>query len=158
VHSMSSCLVARHRVLRKIISPGDLGLSYREIPVADDAWCTRKPSSRSFVNGRRRSTIGCFRGYSNNAEASKDSLSKEASSAKHDVSSLLHQILPFLPRALPASTSDGEIQSSRLWSELLSGIDAELSSSSVPDVHQSARVVGESFSRYSMLVDSTRFF
>lgn len=156
VHPMSSCLIARHHVLRTIVSPGDLGLSY-EVSVAHDAWCARKPS-RLFVNGRRRNTIGCFRAYSSNAEASWDSFSKEASPARHEVSALLRRILPFLPRALSASTSNGETQTSRLWSELLSEIDAGLSSSSVSDAHQSARVVGESFSRLFILTNSTRLF
>jgi hypothetical protein len=153
---MSSCLVARHRALRTIFSPRDLRLS-SEVSVAHDAWCTRKPS-RSFVDARRRNAVGHFRAHSSNAEASKDSFTTDASSRRLEVSALLHRISAFLPRALSASTSDGGIQSAQLWGELLSEIDACLSSPSVSDEPQSARVVGESFSRLSMLMNSTKFF
>src|SRR6267154_166904 len=138
---MPSCLVTRHHVLRTILSPRDLSLS-SDISVAHDTWCTRK-SFRSFVNGRRRNASGCTRAYSSSAEGFKDSLGKDVSPSRQEVSALLHRISAFLPRALSASTSDGGIQSSQLWSELLSETDVDLSS--LPNARQSARVVCESF-------------
>ncbi|OAX39122.1 hypothetical protein K503DRAFT_717128 [Rhizopogon vinicolor AM-OR11-026] len=131
---MSSCLVARHHALRTFVLPRDLNLG-SEVSVVHDAWCTGK-ASKLFVNGRRR----CFRAYSSNG-ASKDSFTKDASSRRHKVSALLHRISSFLPRALSASTNDSGIQSSQLWHELLSDIDAALSSPSESDAYQSARVV-----------------
>jgi hypothetical protein len=154
---MSACLVVRHRVLRTVVSPRDLSLS-SEISVVHDAWCTGK-ASRSFVNSRWHNAVGCFRTYSTSAESSKGSFTKEASSRRQEVSALLHRISSFLPRALSASTSDGGIQSPQLWHELLNEIDAGLSSSSVSDAYQSARVVGESFSlNFSCSLYSMGFF
>ncbi|KAG1865820.1 hypothetical protein DFJ58DRAFT_838472 [Suillus subalutaceus] len=95
--------------------------------------------SQSFVTGRWRNASSCTRTYSSNAQTSNDSLAKKASSSKHEISALLHRISAFLPRALPGSTTDRGIQSSQLWSELLSEVDADLCSTS--EVHPSARVV-----------------
>jgi hypothetical protein len=154
---MSACLVVRHRVLRTVISSRDISSS-SEISVVHDAWRTGK-ASRSFVNSRRHNAVGCFRAYSTSAESSKGSFTKEASSRRQEVSALLHRISSFLPRALSASTSDGGIQSPHLWHELLNEIDAGLSSSSVSDAYQSARVVGESFSLdFSCSLYSMGFF
>lgn len=131
---MPSCLAARHHVLRTILSPRDLNI---ELSVLRDA-----KQSRSFVTGRRRTrnASSCTRAYSSSVQASDNSLGKKAFSSKHEVSALLHRISAFLPRALPGSnTTDGGIQSSQLWSELLSEVDADLCS--LPEAHTSARVV-----------------
>ncbi|KAG1870352.1 hypothetical protein C8R48DRAFT_80680 [Suillus tomentosus] len=131
---MPSCLTARHHVLRTILSPRDLSI---ELSVLRDA-----KQSRSFVIGRRRTrnASSCTRAYSSSVQTSDNSLGKRASSSKHEVSALLHRISAFLPRALPGSnTTDGGIQSSQLWSELLSEVDADLCSPL--EAHTSARVV-----------------
>lgn len=131
---MPSCLAARHHVLRTILSPRDLSI---ELSVLRDA-----KQSRSFVTGRRRTrnASSCTRAYSSCVQTSDNSLGKKASSSKHEVSALLHRISAFLPRALPGSNStDGGIQSSQLWSELLSEVDADLCSPL--EAHTSARVV-----------------
>lgn len=135
-HSMPSCLAARHSVLRTILSPRDLSI---KLPALHDS--RRAKQSRLFVAGRRRNA-SCTRAYSaSNAQTSNDSLGKKAPSSKHELSALLHRISAFLPRALPGSTTDGGIQSSQLWTELLSEVDAGLCST--PGAHPSARVVGE---------------
>ncbi|KAG1812400.1 uncharacterized protein BJ212DRAFT_447975 [Suillus subaureus] len=128
---MPSCLVARRHVFRAIHSRRNLSI---KLSVLHDA-----KQSRSFVTGRRRNAGSCTRAYSSSPQTSNDSLGKKASSSRHEVSSLLHRILEFLPRALPGSTTDGGIQSSQLWSELLSEVDADLCSPL--EVHPSARVI-----------------
>ncbi|KAG2153708.1 uncharacterized protein EDB93DRAFT_1134238 [Suillus bovinus] len=132
-HSMPSCLVARHHVLRTILSQRDLSI---ELSVLRDS-----KQSRSFLTGRRRTrnTNSSTRAYSNRTQTSNDSLGKNASSSQHGVSALLHRTSTFLPRALPGSTTDGGIQSSQLWSELLSEVEADLCS--LPGAHPNARVV-----------------
>jgi hypothetical protein len=132
-HSMSSCLAARHHVFRTIRSLTDLSI---ELSILHNA-----KQSRSIVTGRRRNVSSYTRAYSSSARTSNDSLGKRASSSKHEVSALLHKISAFLPRTLPGSTTDRGIQSSQLWSELLSEADADLCSPS--EAHPSARVVGE---------------
>ncbi|KAG2099121.1 hypothetical protein BD769DRAFT_1512126 [Suillus cothurnatus] len=128
---MSSCLAARHHVFRTIRSLTDLSI---ELSILHDA-----KQSRSIVTGRRRNVSSYTRAYSSSARTSNDSLGKRASSSKHEVSALLHKISAFLPRTLPGSTTDRGIQSSQLWSELLSEADADLCSPS--EAHPSARVV-----------------
>ncbi|KAG2361438.1 hypothetical protein BDR07DRAFT_1358996 [Suillus spraguei] len=128
---MPSCLVARHHVYRTIISPRDLSI---QLSVLHNA-----KKSRLFVTGYRRNPSRCTRACSSSAQTSKDSPGSKAYSSKREVLAPLDKISAFLPRALPGSTTDGGIQSSQLWSELLSEVDAELCSPS--GVHQSARVV-----------------
>lgn len=128
---MPSCLAARHHILRTILALRNLSIEHS---VLRDA-----KQSRSFVTGRRRNASSCTREYSSSAQNFNDSLEKKASSSKHDVSAMLHRISAFLPRALPGSTADGGIQSSRLWSELLGEADADFCSPS--EVHPSARVI-----------------
>ncbi|KAG1731473.1 uncharacterized protein EDB91DRAFT_1305688 [Suillus paluster] len=136
---MPSCLVARHHILRTILSPKDL-TSTSEFSIAHDAWRTKK-SSRSF---RRRNASSYTRAYSSSTtstEASNGSPKKEASSSNHksEVSALLHRISAFLPRALSGTTNDGGIQSAQLWSELLSEIDEDLSISRSSTVRSARR-------------------
>ncbi|KAG1746291.1 hypothetical protein EDD22DRAFT_918270 [Suillus occidentalis] len=130
---MPSCLAARHHVLRTILSPRDLSI---KLPALHDS--RRAKQSRLFVAGRRRNA-SCTREYSSNAQTSNDSLGNKAPSSKYEYSALLHRISAFLPRALPGSTTDGGIQSSQLWTELLSEVDADLCSTL--EAHPSARVV-----------------
>jgi hypothetical protein len=146
---MPSCLAARHHVLRTIFSPRDLSI---KLPVLLAIRCAKQ--SRLFVAGRRQNASGCIRAYSSNAQTSSDSLGENASSREHELSALLRRISAFLPRALPGSTTDGGIQSSQLWTELLSEVDANLCSTL--EAHPSARVVGESSVRLFMFLCSTK--